>query len=213
VTQKKKIMIKKIISQSNGYETRIIKGNVELRKDGEETHIDGLGIVFNKVSDNLGGFQERILPEAVADVDWSDVYSFINHDPNIVMGRTKAKTMTIDVRKDGVHYSVKPPKSATTYIENIERGDIDGSSFMFRVAPDGETWTERDEDQVPLRTITKISKVKEMGAVVGPAYPQTTADTALRSLEEWRSNSTPEGVDDATKMKGDILKARAKDNK
>lgn len=199
------------------YELRTNIGNVECRKteDGE-VYIDGRGIVFNEVSEDLGGFQERILPEAVAGLDWSDVYSFINHNPNVVMGRTKSKTMTIEVKADGVHYTVRPPKSAGRYVENIQRGDIDGSSFMFRIADGGDSWEERD-GQVPLRTITKFEKVKEMGAVVGPAYPQANADVAVRSMKEWLQEKKPSlepevEMDDATRMKGDLLKMREKDN-
>lgn len=206
----------------NKDEVRINRGRVEYRKDPEsgEVRISGLGIVFNELSEDLGGFQERILPEAVEGLDLSDVYSFINHDPNIVMGRTKSGTMSVEVRDNGVYYEVTPPKSASIYVENIERGDIDGSSFSFRIASEGDTWEEREGGLVPLRTITKFGKVKEMGAVVGPAYPQTTAEAGLRSLEEWRSSEKKEeevipptpSVDEQTKMKGDTLKLREKDN-
>ena len=195
----------------NKFEYRTnLSESVEVRQteDGE-VYIEGRGIVFNKDSDNLGGFVERILPEAVEELDWKDVYSFINHNPDHVMGRTKSGTMSVEVRKDGVYYSVKPPKGATQFIENIQRGDIDGSSFSFRVAPDGDTWEERSDGTV-LRTVKKFLTVKEIGAVVSPAYPQATADVALRSLEEWKKSQEPEGMDDATKMKGDILKLREK---
>ncbi len=194
------------------YETRMINGNVECRTtESGEVWIEGRGIVFNEWSSDLGGFTERIAPEAVQGMDWSDVYSFINHDPNVIMGRTKSGTMSIEVRGDGVYYKVKPPKSAKRYIENIQRGDIDGSSFTFRVAPGGDSWEERDDGSVT-RTITKFDKIKEMGGVVSPAYPQTTAETALRSLETWRKDHEPQRMDDATKMKGDTLKMREKDN-
>lgn len=199
-----------------GYETRVLHKPLELRKDEEgSVHIEGLGIVFNELSEDLGGFQERILPEAMDGVDLSDVYSFINHDPNLVMGRTKSGTMEVEVRSDGVHYRVRPPKSALTYIENIERGDIDGSSFSFRIAQGGDSWEERDGGQVPLRTIKKFSAIKEIGAVVGPAYTQTSSDIALRNLQEWKKTQEvpEEGMDEATKMKADLLKVKSKENK
>ena len=206
----------------NKLEIRTNNSKVEYRKDSEsgEVHIEGRGVVFNELSDDLGGFQERVLPEAVEGLDWKDVYSFINHDPNIVMGRTKSGTMKIDVRSDGVYYDVTPPKSAGRFVENIERGDIDGSSFAFRVAGDGDTWEERDGGLVPLRTIKRFSRIKEMGAVIEPAYPQSTAESALRSLEEWRSKDKDEEdkpdpepeMNESTKMIGDTLKTREKDN-
>lgn len=196
------------------YETRVLHRPLESRKDDDgNAYIEGLGIVFNELSEDLGGFQERILPEAIEGVDLSDVYSFINHDPNLIMGRTKSGTMEVEVKSDGVHYRVKPPKSALTYIENIQRGDIDGSSFSFRIAQDGDSWEDRD-GQVPLRTIKKFSAIKEIGAVVGPAYTMTSSDVALRNLDEWRKSQEPEvpEIDEATKMKADILKIRSKEN-
>ena len=196
------------------YETRIMQNPLEARQAEDGTvNIEGLGIVFNELSEDLGGFQERILPEAMDGVDISDIYSFINHDPNLVMGRTKSGTMEVEIRADGVHYRVRPPKSMTQYIENIQRGDIDGSSFSFRIAQGGDSWEERDGGQVPLRTITKFMAVKEMGPVINPAYKQTSSDIALRNLENWKKEQVPEGVDEATKMKADLLKIREKENK
>lgn len=199
------------------YEKRTYNNHkVEIRMDDEGVpHIEGLGIVFNELSHDLGGFQERILPEAMEGVSLDDVYSFINHDPNNLMGRTKSGTMKIDVRDDGVYYSVKPPKAAKQFVENIQRGDIDGSSFMFRVSDD--TWEEREDGLVPLRTIKKFDSIKEIGAVITPAYPQTSTDIALRSMQEWRDDNEkvdppkPE-MDEATKMKGDVMKSRKKFN-
>ena len=197
-------------------ESRFLKDKVEVRVDkstGEE-YIEGRGIVFNENSHDLGGFQERIDPSAMDGVDLTDVLSFFNHDPNIVMGRTSSGTMELDVRSDGVYYKVKPPKGHSAYVENIKRGDVTGSSFMFRVKEDGESWEERSDGTV-IRTINGFASIKEIGAVVSPAYPQATSDVAMRSLEAWKEDNKPEKpeekkeVDNATKLKGYSLRLRA----
>ena len=75
----------------------------------------------------------------------------------------------------------------------VERGDIDGMSFMFVV--DGELW-EDEESEHPKRTITDIEKVFEVSAVTFPAYEQTSIsarglsealDSARASLESVRA--------------------------
>jgi HK97 family phage prohead protease len=54
----------------------------------------------------------------------------------------------------------------------IESGAIDGMSFRFRVAPNGDTLQERQGD-VPLRTIRE-AELFELGPVVFPAYAATS---------------------------------------
>ena len=54
---------------------------------------------------------------------------------------------------------------------SIQRGDIDGMSFMFTVERD--EWENLESDH-PTRHIRKIGKVFEVSAVTFPAYPETT---------------------------------------
>jgi HK97 family phage prohead protease len=55
----------------------------------------------------------------------------------------------------------------------VERGDIDGMSFMFSVKED--TWDYTNPDY-PIRHITKIGRVVEVSAVTWPAYDSTFID-------------------------------------
>lgn len=60
----------------------------------------------------------------------------------------------------------------------IAGGAIDGMSFRFRVAPNGDAWAKRSDD-VDLRTIRE-AELFELGPVVFPAYEATTV--GVRSL-------------------------------
>lgn len=153
----------------------------ELRAEQEdgELRIKGYGAVFNSLSHDLGGWREIIHPDAFSKVLRQDVHSYFNHDPNMILGRVSSNTLRIWVDDRGLGYSVKPPKSRADVIESLERGDVTGSSFAFSIAKDGEAWTA-DERGKPLRTITKVSRLYEVGPVVSPAYPDTSA--ARRSL-------------------------------
>lgn len=156
--------------------------------DGKKV-LRGTGIVFNSWSEDLGGFREMILPEAVDGIfDDADVRSFFNHDPSYILGRTKSGTMRLDVKKAGVGYEVDLPSSRSDVHESVARGDVDGSSFMFTVADGGDTWTSRGG--VLERKVHKFGNVFEMGPVSMPAYRKATV--SARALAHVRSTEVAE---------------------
>jgi phage head maturation protease len=73
--------------------------------------------------------------------------------------------------------------------ELVQRGDIKGSSFMFKIADGGQRWEEQ-EDKTYKRYISKFASVRDMGPVDNPAYPDTTA--AKRDLDEFISKNSEE---------------------
>ncbi len=155
--------------------------------------IVGHALVYNQISDDLGGFRERIAPGALTAVLRSkalDTRALFNHNMDMVLGRVKSGTLRLADTPQGLRYVVDPP--ATTYAENLlallERGDVDQSSFAFRVAKNGETWEEAD-DGLLLRTITKLSDLFDVSPVTMPAYPQTDAGVASSPLEDGRTNA------------------------
>jgi hypothetical protein len=170
-------------------ERRYFADTPELRAaegEDEKKSLRGTGIVFNSWSEDLGGFREMILPEAVDGViDGADIRSFFNHDPSLVLGRTKAGTMRVNVESGGVRYEVDLPETSAgrDVHESTRRGDVTGSSFQFSVAEDGDTWTER-AGKVE-RKIHKLAGVYEIGPVSLPAYPR--AKVSARALECARS--------------------------
>lgn len=175
--------------RSEAYERRTVTGTVEVReKDGGGVVIRGLAAVFNKLSDNLGGFREIIKPSAFAETDMVDVRALFNHDSNFVLGRTVADTLSLEVTDRGLEYEVDMPATQTIrdlVLEPIKRGDVSQSSFGFIVARGGDEWDE-DENGVIIRTISKFRQLFDVSPVTFPAYPDTTV--ASRSLEAWRND-------------------------
>jgi len=161
-------------------ETRFIPGTVvEERAESGETFISGAGVVFDAWSADLGGFKERILPTAFDGVDTSDVFITFNHNFDNVLARTKNGSATLDTSPAGIQYRYKTPETSTgkDVQQLISDGIVEGSSFMFTVAPDGDKW-EKMDDGTYERTITQIGRLFEMGPVTVPAYPDTTATLA-----------------------------------
>ncbi len=153
---------------------------VETRKVLAEIRTEGgkiRGFVpFNSLSSDLGGFVEKIMPGAMAEsIRTQTVNSFWSHNTDKPLGNTKNGKLKLTETRDGLQIVIDPP--ATTWgrdaVESIRRGDTEGFSFGFTVAPDGENLTEDNEGR-SIRELTKIN-LKEVSPVVFPAYPKTTA--------------------------------------
>ena len=169
-------------------ERRIAEHKVELRADekGGAGVAVGYGSVFNSVSENLGGFREIIAPGAFDDVLGDDVRALINHDSNLILGRTTSKTLRLSVDEVGLRYEVDLPN--TSYANDLavvmERGDVSQSSFGFQV--DKDSWSEDEEGRI-IRTVEKVSRLYDVSPVTFPAYPEATA--AKRSLEQFKTTN------------------------
>jgi HK97 family phage prohead protease len=158
---------------------------IEFRSAGEgKIQAAGYGAVFNKLSQNLGGFVERIAPGAFTrTLDHQDVRALFNHDPNALLGRMSSGTLRLTEDGTGLAYEIDLPDTTTgrDVATMLERGDLNGSSIGFKVVEQETGMTEQD---FPLRTLTQVA-LRDVGPVTFPAYVDT--DAALRSLAEFRS--------------------------
>jgi len=168
----------------------------ELRAQGG-SKISGHAAVFNQLSEDLGGFREKISPGAFTDtIKDSDIRALWNHDPNFVLGRTKAGTLSLHEDEIGLvtDYNFPDTAVARDLLKSIERGDVDQQSFGFMVMPDGQNW--RLEDGGLVRTLSKI-ELFDVSPVTFPAYPQTDVGVRaeLRHIakEKLKELSTPPG--------------------
>ena len=172
-------------------ERRAFDASFELRAaaDDSPATLKGYAALFNKRSSDLGGFFEEISPGAFADTLDGDVRALFNHDPNIVLGRTKSGTLDLLEDKRGLAFELRPPETtlvADQVLAPIERGDVSQMSFGFITIED--EW--RTEGKKEIRTLVKV-ELLDISPVTFPAYPQTKV--AVRSLEAWRE-AQPESV-------------------
>lgn len=153
--------------------------------------IGGYASVFMpRESRNLGGFIERVAPDAFNEArasGWRDVVCRFNHDSNYVLGTAAADTLQLRTDNVGLDYSVIPPESETKIRELVQRGDIRYSSFAFRCRRGGDDWGVTDQN-FPMRTLHDVELV-DVAPVLTPAYPDATAAVratapALRSLAD-----------------------------
>lgn len=164
--------------------------DIEFRKDGENRTIDGYAIVFNSLSHNLGGFVERVLPEAVQDgvIEKSDVVALLNHDASRgILGRSRNGKGSLQLSADehGLRFVVDAPKTALgdECLEYLRRGDATQCSFAFTVAED--SW-EKQSDGTYLRTIRKFDRLYDCSILTcTPAYEATSV--SCRSFDEFKA--------------------------
>ena len=164
--------------------------NFEIRAETDEQHgsiLTGRPIVYDSRTD-LGWYDEMIARGALTDTDLKDVRFLVNHNTDMVpLARSRNNnansTMQMSIDDEGMAIRVDLDTENNAEAKNlysaVERGDIDGMSFMFTV--DSDTWENIDSDH-PFRTINKIGKVMEVSAVTFPAYEQTSI--TARGLEE-----------------------------
>lgn len=159
------------------HEIRSLARVPEIRAvDDEARTIEGYAAVFNSPTVIAESFVEQIAPGAFDGVLGDDVRVLFNHDPSLLLGRTRSGTATVEVDEVGLRYRVMLPE--TTLGADVhtltQRGDLDGSSFAFTIAED--EWAAGEDGTLPTRTITRLATLNDVSPVTTPAYESTTAE-------------------------------------
>lgn len=166
-------------------ETRQLQLNY--RSDVESRKIEGVAIVFNALSQDLNGFREQILPEAIEGViEQSDIFFLYNHTSErgfLARSKFGVGSLHTEVREDGVYFSFDAPRTALgdEVLEHLKRGDLNQCSFAFSVEKD--EW-EKQTDGTYIRTIKKFNRLYDMSLVDTPAYSQTSACARFAEIQE-----------------------------
>ena len=163
--------------------------NIEIRNlDSEPLELraaaDGDGMTFAGFAAKYDApslplpFEERIAPGAFSRSlkSRNDVRMYVNHDDTMVLGSTRAKTLRVEDRAEGLWVEADLPD--TSYGRDlstlIKRGDVRTMSFGFSTVRD--SWSADGSK----RTLHEV-RLHEVSAITGvAAYPQTTA--SVRNL-------------------------------
>jgi HK97 family phage prohead protease len=160
-------------------ERRFTSVPVEIRTGSDRSTIGGYAAKFDRMSQNLGGFVERIAPsffnKSRGD-GWPGVVARYNHDDNMLLGTMGAGTLRLGIDEVGLSYEVDLPQARGDVYELVQRGDVRQSSFAFMAFEDD--WTTSDQG-FPLRTLVS-GRLMDVAPVNTPAYEDTSV--GLRSL-------------------------------
>lgn len=184
--------------------------------DKETRSIEGHPVVFDSTT-NIGNyFFERIERGAFDECDLTDVLFFVNHNMNkIPLARSRRNngnsTMQLRVDDKGLYVKadldIENNQEARALYSAIERGDIDGMSFAFRIKE--QRWENLDSD-MPTRVITKFAKVFEVSAVNNPAYSQTDINArdknALENAKATLDNVRSQELDNSKELRQEQIK-------
>ena len=187
-------------------ELRFVRSDITI--EFSERIVSGYAIRFMEESVDLGGFIERIHPEAISidQIRNSDIFALFNHEDGMVLGRTGAGTLKLDLREDGLYYEINVPNTVAgnELLEHIKRGEMYGTSFAFSLPSDGtgEVWSKGEDGNI-YRDITNIEFIWEISPVFEPAYPTTTV--SARSLEKIQE------LNDMIKEKVELRKEEVKE--
>lgn len=165
-------------------ERRALTAPLEVRAADKGRTVSGYAAVFNSETDIGGYFREQIAPGAFSLALSGDVRALFDHDTAHVLGRTKSGTLRLREDDHGLAVEIDLPDTqiGRDLTASMERGDIDGMSFGFRVTK--QEWDETQDP--PLRTIREV-ELFEVSVVTFPAYADT--EVALRSLDDARKEA------------------------
>ena len=158
------------------------------RADQESRKVEGLAVVFNSESRDMG-FIETIDKNAITEetIKNSDIFATLDHDKSrgiLARSRYGEGTLKLELKDDGLHYSFDAPNSplGDELLEYLTRGEITTSSFAFVVDKEnGDEWYRGDDGHLR-RNIKKIHRLYDVSPVFEPAYLET--DCAKRKFDE-----------------------------
>lgn len=157
-------------------------------EDAERLSFAGRAIVYEQLSEDMGGWRERIMPGAATRTlaEAPDVRFLLNHDPNYLLGRTSSGTLRLSEDNGGV--AVEADMANVSYArdlaELLERRDITQMSFGFWITADGWDGTTHEVYGIDLDG-------GDVSVVTYPAFSQTSAE--LRAAAASRLAPPDEG--------------------
>jgi HK97 family phage prohead protease len=164
---------------------------VEFRESGAGTNyktLIGYPAVFNRMSEDLGGFREVIAPGAFTRaLERGDTIKLLyDHDTAAVLASTDNGTLELREDEIGLHMWARVDMAdpdVQRVSAKLRSGIVDQMSFAFTMGQAGE----EDWDYsggVPLRTIRAVESLPEVSVVSMPAY----LDSKVALLERARLN-------------------------
>lgn len=175
------------------YDVRTYGEVAEIRtlESGGTNIVSGYALKFDTISNDFGYGDDHVYEtldkRCLDETDMSNVAALINHDVNMLLGRTG---FNLELRTDdiGLYFEVRPTETsyAKDLITNMQSGIIAKCSFGFVPDPKSIEWSKRADGSY-LRTIKKIKQLFDVSVVTYPAYEDTESVVSQRSFEAFRA--------------------------
>ena len=174
-------------------QTRTYNRPFTTREDNGEKRIEGYFVVFGAVYEIDPTMRETVAPGAIDLGRDTDVRALTDHVSHLVLGRTTAGTLKLEVDERGLKGTIiinEQDSDALNLYARVQRGDVNQCSFGFDILDEERS---SPEDGVILFTIRAV-KLYEVSIVTFPAYEETSAqarstgDRKTARLEKWRED-------------------------
>ncbi len=177
---------------------KAVSNKMDLRAEGDpekEMHLKCYFAVFGSEyviwDDPQGKYYETIDRHAFDDTLTEDIRALINHNADLCIGRTTAKTLTLGVDDHGLFGDIlinRFDQDAVNLWHRVKRRDVTGNSMGFFILNSvTERRTDEDGREIIHRTLMKILLV-EVSPCTFPAYEDTSADAEERKAQRDQKN-------------------------
>lgn len=176
-------------------QVRCVAQQFQTRSANDDLFIEGYFSVFNSEYPLWEGASEIVKPGTFTNSVSGDVRALINHDSSLVLGRTKAGTLTLRQDERGLWGSIRINRDdvdAMNLYARVQRGDVDQCSFGFDIKR--ETFVDLGGGKCRWE-IEEVDPLYEVSVCTFPAYTETSvsarkqdlAEIERRRAEAWRS--------------------------
>jgi len=125
-----------------------------------------------------------------------DIRALINHDTTLVLGRTTAGTLKLEVDNHGLRGDIlinPDDQDAVNAWARVQRGDVSQCSFGFDILDEETEWREDGSVHWTIKAV----KLYEVSVCTFPAYQGTEvsarqaqyADVKKRRFEVWKEKT------------------------
>jgi HK97 family phage prohead protease len=172
------------------------------RSSKSDPEISGYASLFSQpivLNGYFEDFTEVVLPGAFSKtIAEGDCRCLWNHEPNFLLGRVSAGTLSLHEDGRGLFFRCKMPDTqwGRDVLTSVERKDCQGASIGFQVVK--QNWIDEKQADGSTKTTRELAEVElfDAGPVAFPAAEKTTVE-AVRSML-W-----PSGVPDEVRMRTD----------
>lgn len=172
------------------------------READNDLYIEGYFAVFNSEYQLWEDASEVIKPGAFTDSISGDVRALINHDTSMVLGRTKAGTLSLRQDERGLWGSVRINREdgdAMNLYARVQRGDVDQCSFGFDIKR--ETFVDLGGGKYRWE-IEEVDPLYEVSVCTFPAYEATSVSARRQDLAEIQNRRAEAWREEMTKKLG-----------
>lgn len=168
-------------------ETRTLKAVLRAEKTEDSLPVITADfVVFGDIYDMGWDCYETVDPHAFDDTVNDDIRALFNHDAGMVLGRTKAGTLTLSIDSYALRGTIlvnTEDRGAMDAYNRVKRGDVDQCSFGFDILEEAQ---EQRPDGSWLFTLKKV-RLHEVSIVTFPAYQATSASArSARQIDAWK---------------------------